>query len=298
MIQEIVLLPRSHLGLWPALWREPPPLLWRWAVAGYDFWMEFCADAVAAEDRIGPGRRQFPRYTLRSLAYVKLDQGNGGIVRDLTESGAAIQAVSPLQAGQEVMLRFDLLMPRVRIETRGRVAWAESNGQSGVQFDPLPSRMRRAVRDWLLLQMLSAAVASGRDTMFALPDPQLVLSEETVRPAIVMPEIEMAESPYVEERPGVRWGPFSLSVTGFSTCLDGLVLLCAVLLFSISSLAVMGGVPDWPLAGALLLTSSTIFAAVYSLLFSDAVCGATPGQRVAMLAAGKSHDQEPAPRFR
>jgi len=71
-----------------------------------------------------------------------------------------------------------------------------------------------------------------------------------------------------------------------------------VLLFSVSSLAVMGGLPDWPLSVALLITSSTIFVAVYSLLFSDLLCGATPGRRLALLASGRSNDAEPAQRFR
>ena len=43
--------------------------------------MAFCADVTFPEAELAPRRRQYPRYTLRSLAYVKLDQGNGGIVR-------------------------------------------------------------------------------------------------------------------------------------------------------------------------------------------------------------------------
>src|SRR5206468_10430376 len=108
--------------------------------------MAYCVDVAYPEAALAPRRRQYPRYTLRSLSYVKLDQGNGGIVRDLTETGIAIQAVAAMQPGQEVNLRFDLLSPRVRVETRGRVAWADVNGQSGIQFDVLPPRMRRAIR--------------------------------------------------------------------------------------------------------------------------------------------------------
>jgi hypothetical protein len=235
---------------------------------------------------------------LRSLAYVKLDQGNGGIVRDLTETGIAIQAVGPMQPGQEVNLRFDLLSPRVRLETRGRVAWADANGQSGIEFDVLPPRMGRAIRDWLFLQMLSSAAISGRDTIFELPDPQLMLSPEPPRPAITFEDLGI--DPYRAPADGlqVRWGFLTLSLTSFSTCLDMLVLVCAVLLFSVSSLAVMGGLPEWPLSAALLLASSTIFVAVYSLLFSDFLCGATPGRRMAMLAAGRPGHEEPAQRFR
>jgi hypothetical protein len=260
--------------------------------------MSYCADAVDLETRTGPRRRQQPRYALRSLAYVKLDQGNGGIVRDLTESGIAIQAVTPMQQGEEVNLRFDLLSPRVRVETRGRVAWADASGQSGIHFQVLPLRMGRAIRDWLFLQMLSAAAIAGRDTMFALPDPQLMLSPEPPRPALVFGDLAFAPNTAQDDIPKVQWGFLTLSLSSFSNCLDTLVLVCAVLLFSVSSLAVMGGLPEWPLSAALLITSSTIFVAVYTLLFSDFLCGATPGKRLAMLAAGRSNDQEPSQRFR
>src|SRR5438034_8998016 len=153
--------------------------------------MAYCVDVAYPEAALAPRRRQYPRYTLRSLAYVKLDQGNGGIVRDLTESGIAIQAVAPMQPGQEISLRFDLLSPRVRVETRGRVAWADSNGQSGIQFDPLPVRLQKSIRDWLLLQMLSAASVSGRDTIFANYDSQFLFSPEPARHAIVIVELQL-----------------------------------------------------------------------------------------------------------
>lgn len=260
--------------------------------------MAFCADVTFPEAEVAPRRRQYPRYTLRSLAYVKLDQGNGGIVRDLTESGIAIQAVAPMQPGQEISLRFDLLSPRVRVETRGRVAWADPNGQSGIQFGPLPVRLQKNIRDWLLLQMLSAASVSGRDTIFANYDSQFMFSPEPARQAIVMDALALEPMSVAEEIPHVRWGLLAFSFRSLSVFLDSLVLLCAVLLFSVSSLAVMGGLPDWPLSAALLITSSTIFVAVYSLLFSDFLCGATPGRRLALLAGGHSNDAEPAQRFR
>jgi hypothetical protein len=257
--------------------------------------MAFCADAVPVMTDVAPHRRRHPRYTLRSLAYVKLDQGNGGIVRDLTESGAAIQSVAPMRAGQEVTLRFDLLSPRVRVEARGHVAWANASGASGIQFEPLPARMRSAIRDWLLLQMLSAASVSGRDTIFASSDTQFMFSPEPGHPAIVM-DTPASEATFEEGR--LRWGLLSFSINSFPVVLDSLVLLCAVLLFSTSSLAIMGGMPAWPLAAALLITSSTIFVAVYSLLFSDFLCGATPGRRLAVMAASSNFESEPAPRFR
>ena len=42
------------------------------------------------------GRRGHYRHQVQSLAYVNLDQSNGGIIRNLGDSGLAIQAVAPL----------------------------------------------------------------------------------------------------------------------------------------------------------------------------------------------------------
>jgi hypothetical protein len=70
------------------------------------------------------------------------------------------------------------------------------------------------------------------------------------------------------------------------------------LLFSISCIAVMGGVPAWPIAGALLFTSAAIFLAIYQILFSEFLCGATPGARLARLAASGRMEEAPVPRFR
>ena len=241
-----------------------------------------------------PRRRVHPRYALRSLAYVKLAQANGGIVRDLTESGIAIQAVVPLSPGEVITLRFDLLSPRVRVEARGRVVWSDRNGQGGIEFLDLPPRMQRALRDWLFLQIFSAAATSGRDSMFADYGQQFTLA--AARPAIIVEPLETTPSTVSGAR-DFRWGWFSLTAHSFSVFIDTLILLCAVLLFSISSVVIMGGLPAWPLAAMLCVTSSIIFAAVYKVLFSDLLCGASPGKRLAMLATHPEIN-EPSQRFR
>jgi hypothetical protein len=248
------------------------------------------------EQQWEPRRRQIPRQTLRSLSYVKLDEGNGGIVRDLSEEGMAVQAVAPLQAGREVTLRFELLSPRVRIDTRGRVAWSDSSGQAGIQFTELALRTRRSLRDWLFTQMLSSAAITGRDSIFAPQERELVFSS-AARPAILI-QSAATELMYDCEIPRVSWGLLSLSERGFAIFVDVLVLLCAILLFSISSVVIMGGVPVWPLSAALLLTTSTIFVAVYQILFSEFLCGATPGKRLASLAVLPANDGEDLQRFR
>lgn len=254
--------------------------------------MSYCEEIAESESSIHYRRRRYSRYPLRSLSYVRLDQGNGGIIRDLTESGIAIQAVAPLQPERQVRVAFDLLSPRVRVEASGRVAWADASGQAGIQFGELNLRTRRALRDWLLTQMFSSAAISGRDSIFHSLEPQLIMSAAPHH-AIVLPSAQEVTAP-----PPLNWGLLSLSPRTFAGFVDAVVLLCAILLFSISSLAVMGGVPAWPLATALVITSSLIFIAVYQLLFSELICGATPGKRLAMLSNARSQEEEAVARFR
>jgi len=236
-------------------------------------------------------RRAHPRFPLRSLAYVRLEHNNGGVIRDLTQSGIALQAVTPLHPGEEQSLRFDLFYPRVRIESSGRVAWADSSGLAGICFAGLPQRSQHSLRDWAFTQMLSAAAVSGRDSMFDALDAQLVLSA-AARPAILVPDLHRPQLGTV------RWGFLALSVRAFSIFIDSLILLCAVLFFSTSSLAVIGSVPPLPLAATLLLATSTIFVAVYNLIFSEFLCGASPGKRLAAAAVGLPGEDLYTPRFR
>ena len=238
-----------------------------------------------------PRRRRCPRYALRSLAYVKLDEANGGIIRDLGDSGMAIQAVARLRPDQVLRLQFDLLSPRIRIEARGRVCWADSSGQAGIEFCELPSKMQTALRDWMLTQMLATAVISGRDSMFSSFDPQLMLSNGA-RQAILL------HSP--KDRVPVsflRWGRFGLSAGYFSFLVDTVVILCAVLLFSSAALITMGGLPAWPLTTGLFCSSSIIFIIAYQVIFSELLGGATLGKRLAIMAEQQRVD-EPTQRFR
>src|SRR5437879_12505123 len=92
-------------------------------------------------------RRQHYRHAVSSLAYVRLDQTNGGVIRDLGESGMAVQAVACLQAGPVVHLRFELLKPRIRIEARGLGAWADATGQAGLRFPELSTRIRQGMNE-------------------------------------------------------------------------------------------------------------------------------------------------------
>jgi hypothetical protein len=94
------------------------------------------------------------RHELRTLTYVTLDQANGGIVRNLSHDGIAVQAVAAVRPRQQLRVRFDLRYPRLRVETRGEVVWSTFSGQCGIRFLDLPPRLLRQIDEWIFGDLL------------------------------------------------------------------------------------------------------------------------------------------------
>src|SRR5262249_9737385 len=137
-------------------------------------------------------------------------------------------------------------------------------------------------------------VISGRDSIFSVVrEDELTFSPTAPAPIVLQPVAAGVPAEIVADR---TW--FKVSERAFALLLDTVVLLCAILFFSICSIVVMGGVPALPLAVPLLITTATIFVAVYQILFSDSLCGATPGARLARMASSNRPEEEAGQRFR
>jgi len=254
--------------------------------------MESRSDLTVFAEADDPARarhsqRRHYRYGVRSLTYVKVDSANGGVLRDVSESGLAMQAVAPLRPHQNVHLRFELPNPRVRVEVEGRVAWTDSLGQAGVEFLELPPRSRRLLKEWLFTQVLVSAhrVLSGPDDSAAG-----LLFSASPRPAIRL-ETHRAASSRVEHQPlrvRLLWWPISQRV--LSRLVDGLAILCAVLLFAVIVLATINILPSWPVALALSVAVAVALVALYWLVFVVGM-GHTPGQRLARLACAGAENR-------
>src|SRR5882672_5809383 len=106
--------------------------------------------------------RRHYREKLQRLAYVNLDSSNGGVVYDLNENGLGLHAVAALYTERPVQLRLELPSPHVRVELQGRVAWAEPNGHTGIEFLQTPAKSRRLLRQWIFAQLLSRANEASR----------------------------------------------------------------------------------------------------------------------------------------
>jgi len=242
------------------------------------------------------GRRHY-RQRIYSLAYVNVNQGNGGIIRDLSETGVAIQTVAALKAGEEVALRFELFGPRVRMEATGRVAWATSSGQAGIEFTSVPMRLKRLLKEWIFIQILSTAHSTAWDSMFR--DARLLEPQSSSHSAIEEIQRAAAEAA-LELSPEEKGSGLRLLVSPrmLAWSVDGLIVLIGVLVFWLIAMGMTHALPGWQIAAVLTLVSGLVFAVLYRALFLFAMAG-TPGDYFAGTNGLSNYrETEEGPRFR
>ena len=100
------------------------------------------ANLQASERRFHP--RQQVLYSL-----IELEDDNGGIILNISESGLAMAAVRSLTT-DPLDMRFQLSQSSVWIKAQGRIAWTNASRQTaGVQFLGLPYEERILIRRWL-----------------------------------------------------------------------------------------------------------------------------------------------------
>jgi len=252
--------------------------------------MPWSPPGTGVQPTVSPFRhveRRLYRHPLYSLVYVTLDQDNGGILRDISERGAAIQAVGPLRMGQMVRMRFDLMAPKqtpakVRIDVVGRVTWASPSGQAGLYFENISAEVRRQVNEWIFGNLIaSIAQASPMLDPRVDEDENLVLSSG-VRPAI---RVRTLKAPTSEPEEGslLDWLMDRFSATTMAHAIDGLVLAASVLMFFVVVLAVAKALPAWPMALGVMVGVSGFFSLLYWYLFRSWTSG-TAGRWLTDLA--------------
>ena len=249
-------------------------------------------------------RRRHYRHQIQTLAYLNLDESNGGIIRNVGDAGIAVQAVAPLLCGQKVFLRFDLANPRVRVEGTGRVAWADPVGQAGIEFLSLSQRSLRGLKEWIFLQLLTTAQLNADSNFGLVGEASELLFSSRARPAIrfetAVRSVSLAIEKDLRPRPvQLPWFPFSMSAQAVSHLVDGLILASALLLFAVIGIAMIVAVPAWPILLILGLGVGAVFGLLYRFLFLFWI-GGTPGAYLVGLTADANGNSEAddRPRFR
>jgi cytoskeletal protein RodZ len=94
-------------------------------------------------------RRKRFRKRPPQLVYVELGNGNGGMMRDLSEDGFALRAMMPLAIGEKMHFCLSL-EDATRIEGESQVIWTGEGGRAaGLQFVEITPQSRAQIRDWL-----------------------------------------------------------------------------------------------------------------------------------------------------
>jgi PilZ domain/Gram-negative bacterial TonB protein C-terminal len=98
-------------------------------------------------------RRHYSRQ-ITALNYIKLDEGNGGILLNVSEDGLAFTAAEPLSGEFVPRLRFQVADKTEWIEASGRIVWLnDSKKGAGVQFVQISDAHRQQIRHWIESKM-------------------------------------------------------------------------------------------------------------------------------------------------
>jgi len=252
------------------------------------------------------------RHEVCSLLYVTLDETNGGIIRNLTHEGMAVQAVAAVRPGQQLRVRFELPHLRWRVDNRGEVIWADPGGRCGLRFLELPERVERRIDEWIFGNMLESVPLHSQQigSMFPSPQPMttppgateddgLLISPGAVKvielPAQPGPHVPLGGREDAEAAAGssveLDWLSRPLSRRGIAWLVNTLTVVAGLLLFTLVFLSVARELPRWPVAMA---TGAAAVVAVLYWGFFKLFGGSSLGARLARLAGCDPEDEEPA----
>lgn len=254
--------------------------------------------------------RHRPRHEVRGLVYVTLDNGNGGLLRDISEDGLALHAVASLPQGQKVRVRFELPSPKTRVEADGTIVWTKASGEAGVRFGELTVRNRAQLKEWIFTNLLADAKKANWDILEpttlvdSIESDQLILSGNA-RPVIQLKAQESRQEFSVTEPDGIfldfSWWPVAIPARRFSWSVDMLAIFSAVLLFALVFLPLTFDALPPLTSVAVLLVSIAVFSGLYCLYFA-ALGTATAGVQLAKIAGDQrrteTSQEREANRFR
>jgi hypothetical protein len=101
-------------------------------------------------------QKRYYRATVNETATLIVDREEHRVkLVNLSMGGAAVLAHLQLKPGCAVYLRFHLPGTDQILQITGAVAWAESDGQHGIQFRDIPAHLHTHLERWLLMRMES-----------------------------------------------------------------------------------------------------------------------------------------------
>lgn len=96
-------------------------------------------------------RRQSLRISVQAPVSIRVEEGDTieAIILDLSAGGMDVLAAQPIPGSSLVRASFELPDCSVRMEADAEVAWSTANGQLGLRFLDIDSKIREKLREWL-----------------------------------------------------------------------------------------------------------------------------------------------------
>ena len=95
-------------------------------------------------------RRAHPRVAIRYVAYVDLDDDNGGLILNVSEGGIGVQSAEMIVGERFSRIRFRLPKSENWIEAAGKLVWlGKSRKEAGIQFLGLSADARQQIQTWI-----------------------------------------------------------------------------------------------------------------------------------------------------
>src|SRR5581483_1476916 len=90
------------------------------------------------------------RVAIRSVAYVDLDDDNGGLILNVSEGGIGVQSAEMIVGERFSRIRFRLPKSESWIEAAGKLVWlGKSRKEAGIQFLDLSDDARQQIQTWI-----------------------------------------------------------------------------------------------------------------------------------------------------
>src|SRR5215467_1032532 len=108
-----------------------------------------------------PDRRTHPRQAVRSLTYVELAEGNGGVALNISEGGMAVRSIMSLMSDDLPSVRIRPPHCEKGITVNARVVWSTDLGTLvGVKFIDLSVENTKLILEFALQE--SSGLSEGR----------------------------------------------------------------------------------------------------------------------------------------
>jgi Tfp pilus assembly protein PilZ len=102
-------------------------------------------------------RRRHPRQRVSSVTYVKLGDGNGGILLNIGTGGLLVQAFAKVNVEQDLVLQFRFFDNDEMLAVTGRTTWLGSTGKAaGIRFNDLSAETEQRIADWISTQQIGS----------------------------------------------------------------------------------------------------------------------------------------------